>query len=55
MKASSRAAALEPHQSIEHVHRIFHFEGNKEALDIVARATLGVGLNALTAHIGKGY
>ncbi len=47
METSSPAAALSPHQSIEHVHSTFHFEGSKEELDEVARRMLGVGLDSM--------
>jgi hypothetical protein len=44
METSSPAAALEPGQSITHVHTTMHFSGPKPALDAVARAVLGVSL-----------
>lgn len=47
METSSPAAALDPNQSIEHVHRTFHFEGSKEELNKVASKTLGVGLDEI--------
>ncbi|MGC1781742.1 MAG: DUF6786 family protein [Acidobacteriaceae bacterium] len=48
LETSSPAAAIGPGQSIEHIHRTFHFEGNSEELDEVARKTLGVGLDAIS-------
>lgn len=51
METSSPAAALDPNQSIEHVHRTFHFEGNQDELDEVARRTLGVALDAIRCHV----
>ena len=47
VETSSPAAALAPNQSIEHVHRTFHFEGSEKELDVVARKTLGVGVDAI--------
>jgi hypothetical protein len=47
LESSSPAAALGPGQTVEHVHRTFHFEGNEKQLDEVARKTLGVGLDAI--------
>jgi len=47
MESSSPAAALAPGQSLTHVHRTFHFQGPEEALDRIARATLGVGLDEI--------
>jgi hypothetical protein len=47
LESSSPAAALSPGESIEHVHRTFHFEGNKKELDGVARRMLGVELDAI--------
>ena len=48
LETSSPAAALAPHQSLEHVHRTFHLVGPKPALDAIAKATLGVGLDEIT-------
>ncbi len=47
METSSPAAALDPGQSIEHVHRTFHFEGSRIELDKLAHETLGVGLDTI--------
>ena len=52
LETSSPAAALAPNASIKHVHRTIHLQGDEEALDAIAQATLGVGIteikNALT-------
>jgi len=44
IETSSPAATLAPGQSLKHVHRTFHLQGSEEALDKIARATLGVGI-----------
>jgi len=44
LETSSPAAALAPGQSLQHIHRTFHFVGPPEELDAIARAVLGVGL-----------
>jgi hypothetical protein len=53
IESSSPAAALAPGQSLEHVHRTVHLIGSKEALDAIARATLGVGLNEIASALPK--
>lgn len=47
LESSSPAAALRPNQSIEHTHRTFHFEGNQQELDAVARGALSVDLDEI--------
>ncbi len=49
IESSSPAAALQPGESIRHVHRTFHFRGSDEALDAIARKTLGVGLDRIVS------
>jgi hypothetical protein len=44
LETSSPAAALEPGASLLHVHRTFHFVGDKVALNEIAVAVLGVTL-----------
>jgi hypothetical protein len=44
LETSSPAAELRPGQSLEHVHRTLHFQGEPAALDAMARACLGVSL-----------
>ncbi len=51
LETSSPAAALEPGKSISHVHRTFHIVGPTRALDEVAKATLGVGLDKINAAL----
>jgi hypothetical protein len=54
LESSSPAAALAPGGSLSHVHRTMHLTGPEQALDAVARATLGVSLadirGALSDH-----
>jgi hypothetical protein len=51
LETSSPALALAPGESAEHVHRTLHFVGAPEDLDPVARAALGVGLDAISAAL----
>jgi hypothetical protein len=44
METSSPAAALQPAQSITHVHTTMHLTGPKSALDAIARSVLGISL-----------
>lgn len=52
LESSSPAAALAPGESLEHVHRTFHLTGDRAALDAIARAHLGVGLDAIEGAFG---
>ena len=47
IETSSPGAALSPGQSLTHVHRTFHVQGSRAALDAIARAKLGVGLSTI--------
>ena len=49
IESSSPGAALAPGESISHVHRTFHFEGDEVDLDPIARSVLGVGLEEIEA------
>ena len=51
LETSSPAAALEPGQSLTHVHRTFHFQGDRAALDALARQLLGVSLDAIESSL----
>ncbi len=44
LETSSPAAALTPGGSLVHTHRTFHFVGEESQLDVIAKATLGVGI-----------
>jgi len=47
LETSSPAAALAPGESLVHTHRTFHLEGPRRELDRVARAVLGISLDAI--------
>lgn len=44
LETSSPAATLKPGESLIHIHRTFHFQGEEKDLDGIARTTLGVGI-----------
>lgn len=46
LETSSPALALRPGSSATHVHRTIHVEGDEATLDAIARAKLGVSLDA---------
>lgn len=48
LETSSPARALAPGESLTHVHRTLHAQGDAADLDTLARATLGVGLREIT-------
>lgn len=47
IETSSKAAALVPGQTLTHLQRTLHIVGTREALDDIARRTLGVGLDRI--------
>ena len=47
LETSSPAAALAPGESITHIHRTFHFQGDESALNEIATGVLGVSLEAI--------
>lgn len=53
LETSSPAAALAPNESLSHIHRTYHFQGTEKDLDVLARATLGVGLEEINAAFGR--
>ena len=53
LETSSPGAALKPGEAIVHLHRTIHLEGPEEALDPVARATLGVGLQEIKTALRR--
>lgn len=44
LESTSPAPALKSGEKLMHRHRTFHFEGDRDALDRLAKAVLGVGL-----------
>jgi hypothetical protein len=53
LESSSPAAALKPGQSLEHIHRTFHFLGDEAALDGIAHSVLGVSLKEISAALPR--
>jgi hypothetical protein len=49
LETSSPAAALKSGGSLAHVHRTFHFQGERAGLDALARALLGTSLDEVEA------
>ena len=49
LETSSPAAELAPGENLIHVHQTYHFQGPEDELDTIARATLGVSLERVTA------
>ena len=47
IESSSPAAALAPGETLTHVHRTMHLQGDETALDAIARAALGMGLEEI--------
>lgn len=53
LETSSPALALAPGATASHVHATMHFAGPKKALDGIARAALGVGLDEIEKALPK--
>jgi len=53
VESSSSAAALKPGETLAHVHTTMHFQGAEKALDPIARAALGVGINEIKSAFKK--
>lgn len=53
LETSSPALALKPDQTGTHVSRTIHLEGTEKELDAIARATIGVGLEAIKSGLKK--
>lgn len=47
LESSSPAAALKPGETIEHVHRTLHLQGDKARLDAAANAALGLSVTEI--------
>jgi len=47
METSSPAAALAKGKTLEHIHRTIHIQGPEKDLDLIARATLRVGIGEI--------
>ena len=44
LETSSPAAALQPGQTIRHIHRTYHLQGDEKQIDAVANSALGVSV-----------
>jgi hypothetical protein len=53
LESSSPAAALKPGEKLVHVHRTFHFKGEEEKLNLIAKKVLGVGVKEITNAFTK--
>jgi hypothetical protein len=53
LESSSPALALAPGASASHVHQTLHLQGDAKALDMIARAALGVSLDEITHAFGR--
>jgi hypothetical protein len=51
LESSSMAAALEPGQTITHVHRTIHLQGSQEQLDPIAEEILGVTIDKIKSAL----
>lgn len=51
LETSSPAAELGPGESLTHIHRTFHFTGNREDLDAISLSVLGVDLNTVESAL----
>ncbi len=49
LETSSPAAALDPGETLIHIHRTYHLLGPDADLDVIARSVLGVGLDEIRA------
>jgi len=53
LESSSPAAALKPGESLTHVHTTIHIQGPDKALDEIARAVFGVGVEDIKTALKK--
>jgi len=51
LESSSPAAALQSGESLSHVHRMYHFKGEKEDLNLLAIALLGVDITTISSAL----
>lgn len=51
LESTSPAPALKSGEKLMHRHRTFHFEGDRSALDQLAKTVLGVGLEQITSAL----
>lgn len=48
LETSSAAKELKKNEEFTHIHKTFHFEGDKEELEKISKEVLGVGLNQIS-------
>ncbi|MSU37390.1 MAG: hypothetical protein EXS36_20285 [Pedosphaera sp.] len=53
LESSSPAAALQPGESLTHVHRTIHLSGPEVSIDAIARAALGVSLEDIQIAVQR--
>jgi hypothetical protein len=53
IESVSPAAFLQPGQSLSHKHSVYHFTGNEQGLDAIARKMFGVGLEDIKTAFKK--
>jgi hypothetical protein len=53
LETSSPALALQPMASATHRHRTIHLQGSEPDLDLIARATLGVGIEEIKTGLRR--
>lgn len=53
MESVSPAAFLKPNEALVHKHSVFHFTGDKDALNAIAEKVLGVGLEKISGAFGE--
>ena len=53
LETSSAAAALQPGQTIRHIHRTYHLQGSENQLDAVAKAVLGVSIAQIKSAFAR--
>lgn len=51
LESSSPAAALQPGQSLTHVHRTVHIQGSEAKLSAISKPTLGVSVESIRAAL----
>ncbi|GEO10139.1 hypothetical protein SAE01_26350 [Segetibacter aerophilus] len=47
IESVSPAAFLKPNESLSHKHAVYHFTGNEQGLDVIAKKLFGVGLEEI--------
>jgi hypothetical protein len=53
LETSSPAAALQPGETISHIHRTFHLQGSEASLNPIAKSLLGVSIGEIKSAFSK--